>query len=122
MPELAQRFPLPRDLWDEGIRRYGFHGHSFEYIVATLGSAAQGRLIIAHLGNGASLAAVHHGQPLDTSMGFTPTSGVMMGTRSGDLDPGVLIHLMHGKGYDVGQLEDLGEPSGRAARGIRPQP
>ena len=65
--------------------------------MATLGAAAQGRLIIAHLGNGASLAAVHHGQPLDTSMGFTPTSGVMMGTRSGDLDPGVLIHLMHGR-------------------------
>jgi acetate kinase len=107
MPELAQRFPLPRDLWYEGIRRYGFHGLSYEYIVATLGSAAQGRLIIAHLGNGASLAAVHHGQPLDTSMGFTPASGIMMGTRSGDLDPGVLIHLMHGKGYDVGQLEDL---------------
>jgi acetate kinase len=75
--------------------------------VATLGSAAQGRLIIAHLGNGASLAAVHHGQPLDTSMGFTPTSGVMMGTRSGDLDPGVLIHLMHAKGYDASRLDEL---------------
>jgi acetate kinase len=107
MPELAQRFPLPRDLWHEGIRRYGFHGLSYEYIVATLGAAAPGRLIIAHLGNGASLAAVHHGQPLDTSMGFTPTSGVMMGTRSGDLDPGVLIHLMHGKGYDASRLDEL---------------
>jgi len=72
----------PRDLWHEGIRRYGFHGLSYEYIMATLGAAAQGRLIIAHLGNGASLAAVHHGQPLDTSMGFTPTSGVMMGTAA----------------------------------------
>ena len=61
MPELAQRFPLPRDLWHEGIRRYGFHGLSYEYIVATLGAAAQGRVIIAHLGNGSSLAAVHHG-------------------------------------------------------------
>ena len=107
MPELAQRFPLPRDLWDEGIRRYGFHGLSYEYIVATLGAAARGRLVIAHLGNGASLAAVLNGQPLDTSMGFTPTSGVMMGTRSGDLDPGVLIHLMHDKGYDAGQLDEL---------------
>jgi acetate kinase len=104
---VAQRFPLPRDLWDEGVRRYGFHGLSYEYIMATLGAAAQGRLLIAHLGNGASLAAVHNGQPRDTSMGFTPTGGVMMGTRSGDLDPGVLIHLMHGKGYDAGQLEDL---------------
>jgi acetate kinase len=107
MPELAQRFPLPRDLWDEGIRRYGFHGLSYEYIVATLGAAAQGRLIIAHLGNGASLAAVRNGQPLDTSMGFTPASGVMMGTRSGDLDPGVLIHLMHDRGYHAGQLDEL---------------
>jgi acetate kinase len=107
MPEVAQRFPLPRDLWHEGVRRYGFHGISYEYIMATLGAAAQGRLLIAHLGNGASLAAVHNGQPRDTSMGFTPTGGVMMGTRSGDLDPGVLIHLMHGKGYDAGQLEDL---------------
>ena len=78
-----------------------------EYIVATLGAAAQGRLVIAHLGNGASLAAVHHGQPLDTTMGFTPTGGVMMGTRSGDLDPGVLLHLMHAKGYDVRQIEHL---------------
>jgi acetate kinase len=107
MPELAQRFPLPRDLWDEGIRRYGFHGLSYEYIVATLGAAAQGRLIIAHLGNGASLAAVHNGQPRDTSMGFTPTGGVMMGTRSGDLDPGVLIHLMRAKGYAADQLDEL---------------
>ena len=107
MPEVAQRFPLPHDLWHEGIRRYGFHGLSYEYIVATLGAAAQGRLVIAHLGNGASLAAVHHGQPLDTTMGFTPTGGVMMGTRSGDLDPGVLVHLMHAKGYDVRQIEHL---------------
>jgi acetate kinase len=107
LPEVAQRFPLPRDLWDEGIRRYGFHGLSYEYIVETLGAAAQGRVIIAHLGNGASLAAVHNGQPLETTMGFTPTGGLMMGTRSGDLDPGVLLHLMHEKGYDAGQLERL---------------
>jgi acetate kinase len=107
MPEVAQRFPLGRDLWDEGVRRYGFHGLSYEYIVATLGAAAQGRLVIAHLGNGASLAAVLNGQPLDTTMGFTPTGGVMMGTRSGDLDPGVLIHLMSAKGYDAGQIDEL---------------
>jgi acetate kinase len=107
MPEVAQRFPLPHDLWHAGVRRYGFHGLSYEYIVATLGAAAQGRLVIAHLGNGASLAALHHGQPLDTTMGFTPTGGVMMGTRSGDLDPGVLLHLMHAKGYDVRQIERL---------------
>ena len=107
MPEVAQRFPLARDLWHEGVRRYGFHGLSYEYIVATLGAAAQGRLVIAHLGNGASLAAVLNGQPLDTTMGFTPTGGVMMGTRSGDLDPGVLIHLMHAKGYNADQLDEL---------------
>jgi acetate kinase len=107
MPEVAQRFPLSRDLWHEGIRRYGFHGLSYEYIVATLGAAAQGRLVIAHLGNGASLAAVLNGQPRDTTMGFTPTGGVMMGTRSGDLDPGILIHLMHEHGYDAGQLDHL---------------
>jgi acetate kinase len=107
MPEMAQRFPLSRDLWHEGIRRYGFHGLSYEYIAATLGAAAQGRLVIAHLGNGASLAAVLNGQPLDTTMGFTPTGGLMMGTRSGDLDPGLLIHLMHEKGHDAGQLDAL---------------
>jgi acetate kinase len=107
MPELAQRFPLPHDLWDEGIRRYGFHGLSYEYIVASLGTAAQGRLMIAHLGNGASLAAVYNGRPLDTSMGFTPTGGIMMGTRSGDLDPGVIIHFMHDRGFEASQLDAL---------------
>src|SRR5262249_41571464 len=107
MPEVAQRFPLSRDLWDEGVRRYGFHGLSYEYIVATLGAAARGRLVIAHLGNGASLAAVLKGQPMDTTMGFTPTGGVMMGTRSGDLDPGVLIHLMQEKGYGPAELDEL---------------
>ena len=122
MPEVAQRFPLSRDLWHDGIRRYGFHGLSYEYIVATLGAAARGRLAIAHLGNGASLAAVHHGQPLDTTMGFTPTGGVMMGTRSGDLDPGVLLHLMHARGYDVRQVEHLVNQAARAAGGVRHQP
>jgi acetate kinase len=87
MPEVAKRFSLSGDLWDEGIRRYGFHGLSYEYVLATPGDAARGRLLIAHLGNGASLAAVLDGQPLDTTMGFTPTGGLMMGTRSGDLDP-----------------------------------
>ena len=104
MPELAQRFPLPRALWDEGLRRYGFHGLSYEYLVETLGTAARGRTIIAHLGNGASMAAVRDGQPVDTTMGFTPTGGFMMGTRSGDLDPGVLVHLLAHEGYDVAAL------------------
>ena len=107
MPEVAQRFPLPRELWDEGLRRYGFHGLSYEYILETLGPNAQGRLILAHLGNGASMAAVRDGQPIDTTMGFTPTGGFMMGTRSGDLDPGILLFLMNEKGYDSAQIDDL---------------
>ncbi len=107
MPELAQRFPLPCDLWNEGLRRYGFHGLSYEYVVEKLGSEAQSRAIIAHLGNGASMAAVRAGKPLDTTMGFTPTGGFMMGTRSGDLDPGILLYLMNEKGYDSRRLERL---------------
>jgi acetate kinase len=107
MPDAAQRFPLPRHLWREGVRRYGFHGLSFEYILKTLGTGARGRLIIAHLGNGASLAAVRDGRPLDTTMGFTPAGGLMMGTRSGDLDPGILIYLMHAKHLDVCQIDNL---------------
>ena len=121
MPEVAQRFPLSRDLWHEGIRRYGFHGLSYEYIVATLGAAAQGRLVIAHLGNGASLAAVLNGQPRDTTMGFTPTGGVMMGTRSGDIDPRVLIYIMHSKSMAL-TSSTTGKPSGRAAGRLRHQP
>jgi acetate kinase len=107
MPEVAQRFPLPRRLWREGIRRYGFHGLSFEYVVTSLGAAAHGRLIIAHLGHASSLTAVLNGRPLDTTMGFTPAGGLMMATRSGDLDPGVLIHLLQRKHLDADQLEEL---------------
>jgi acetate kinase len=107
MPEVAQRLPLSHDLWDQGVRRYGFHGLSYEYIVSTLGVQAQGRVVIAHLGNGASLAAVLNGRPLDTTMGFTPTGGLMMGTRSGDLDPGVLLYFMREKGVDVNGLDDF---------------
>lgn len=107
LPELAQRFPLPRSLWQEGIRRYGFHGLSYEFIVETLGGDIQGRTIIAHLGSGSSLVAIRDGHPLDTTMGLTPTSGVMMGTRSGDLDPGILLYLMQVKGYSVEQLAHL---------------
>ena len=107
MPELARRLPLPRTLWDAGIRRYGFHGLSYEYIVWRLGPAARGRTIIAHLGNGASMAAVRDGMPVDTTMGLTPAGGFMMGTRSGDLDPGIAIYLLRGKGYDADRLERL---------------
>ena len=108
LPELAQRFPLPRKLFGEGIRRYGFHGLSYEYVLQELGPTAQRlRLIIAHLGNGASLAAIKEGMPMDTSMGLTPTGGVMMGTRTGDLDPSVLIYLQREKRYDAAKLERL---------------
>jgi acetate kinase len=107
MPETAQWFPLSRQLWDDGIRRYGFHGLSYEYIVTALGVMALGRVVIAHLGNGASLAAVRNGQAMDTTMGFTPAGGLMMGTRSGDLDPGVLVHLLREKNYTWTEIDEL---------------
>ncbi len=107
MPEISQRFPLPRYFWDEGVRHYGFHGLSYEYILSVLGTEASGRVIIAHLGNGASMAAVKNGRPMDTTMGFSPTGGFMMSTRSGDLDPGILLYLMKEKGYDAGKIEHL---------------
>jgi acetate kinase len=106
MPEVAQRLPLPQELWEQGIRRYGFHGLSYEYVVAKLGTELGRRAIIAHLGNGASMVALKDGLPIDTSMGLTPTGGFMMGTRSGDLDPGVLIHLLKA-GYSADRLEEL---------------
>jgi acetate kinase len=107
MPPVAKRLPLPRGLQAKGIERYGFHGLSYEYVVSTVGAATLGRAIIAHLGNGASLAAVREGFPLDTTMGFTPTGGLMMGTRSGDLDPSVLVHLLVQQGYDAAAIERL---------------
>jgi acetate kinase len=106
MPEVAQRFALPQKLWEQGIRRYGFHGLSYEYVVGKLGAELGQRAIIAHLGNGASMVALRDGLPVDTSMGLTPTGGFMMGTRSGDLDPGVIIHLLK-TGYSADQLENL---------------
>jgi len=107
MPEVAQRLPLPRRLWDEGVRRYGFHGLSYEYVIDHARTGRQGRTVVAHLGNGASLAAVRDGQPLDTTMGFTPSGGLMMGTRPGDLDPGVLVYLARQRGGDPAALERL---------------
>ncbi len=107
MPERAERFPLPRELWDAGIRRYGFHGISYEYILQALGVHVPPRLIIAHLGNGASMAAVLLGRPHDTTMGFTPAGGFMMGTRPGDLDPGVIVYLLEQSRYDAKRLADL---------------
>jgi len=107
MPLVAQRLPLPSSLWHEGVRRYGFHGLSYESIVHTLGPLVAGRLIVAHLGNGASMVALRDGAPLDTTMGFTPCSGLVMGTRSGDLDPGVVVHLARTRGMDADALEAL---------------
>jgi len=98
LPRVAQQLPIPRRYEAQGVRRYGFHGLSYEFLIGELArqagaEAAQGRLILAHLGNGASLAAVRDGKPVDTSMGFTPTAGVPMSTRSGDLDPGLVWYL-----------------------------
>ena len=107
MPEASWRLPLPRALADAGIRRYGFHGLSYEYVVATLGADRLGRAVLAHLGNGASLAAVRDGRSLHTTMGFTPTGGILMGTRTGDLDPGVLVYLLRELGYDTDSVERL---------------
>src|SRR6476646_316308 len=86
MPEVAQRFALPGKLWEQGIKRYGFHGLSYEYVVRKLGDELGQRAVIAHLGNGSSMVALRDGVSIDTSMGLTPTGGFMMGTRSGDLD------------------------------------
>ena len=107
IPEVAQWLPIVRSLRHEGIHRYGFHGLSYEYIVSALGRDTKGRVIIAHLGNGASMAALKDGEPQDTTMGFSALGGLMMGTRCGDLDPGVLLYLMDEKGYDARQLEKL---------------
>ena len=106
LPDVARVLPIPKELRSEGIQRYGFHGLSCESIVRQLGSVPS-RLVIAHLGNGASVTAVRDGKSIDTSMGLTPTGGVIMGTRSGDLDPGVLIYLMREKNCDAGELEEL---------------
>jgi acetate kinase len=107
MPESARRLAVPRALHDAGVRRYGFHGLSYEYVVATLGAETLGRAVFAHLGNGASLAAVRDGSSQHTTMGLTPTGGIVMGTRSGDLDPGVLVYLAREAGYDPARLEAL---------------
>jgi acetate kinase len=112
MPQVAQMYALPRHLFYEGLTRYGFHGLSYEYIMQELASeagseTANGRVIIAHLGNGASMAAVRGGRSVDTTMGFTPTGGLVMSTRSGDLDPGVLLYLLQEKRMRPASVNDL---------------
>ena len=102
MPAVARTYALPRRLADAGIVRYGFHGLSYEYVHGALrqldGALADTRVVIAHLGSGASVAALRGGRSVDTSMGFSPTAGLVMSTRSGDVDPGILLHLLQGEG------------------------
>ena len=107
LPDVARVLPIARELESEGIERYGFHGLSLESIVRQLGDAVPPRLVIAHLGHGASITAVQSGRSIDTSMGLTPSGGVIMGTRSGDLDPGVLVYLMREKKFDAARLQAL---------------
>jgi acetate kinase len=107
LPDCARRLALPRELHDEGIQRYGFHGISYQYIVEELRGTAASRLVIAHLGNGASIAAVRDGRGIDTTMGLTPLGGLVMGTRCGDLDPGVVLYLLREKGLGVAAADDL---------------
>jgi len=112
MPEVAQRYALPEYLVREGLQRYGFHGLSYEYITQELlkeaGEAeASGKVIIAHLGNGASMAAIQGGRSLDTTMGLTPAGGLVMSARVGDLDPGVMIYLLQEKGMTAAAVNHL---------------
>jgi acetate kinase len=107
LPDVSRVLPVPRDLRAEGIQRYGFHGLSCESVLHQLGIDVPERVVIAHLGNGASVTAVKGGKSIDTSMGLTPTGGAIMGTRSGDLDPGLLVYLAREKKMDAAMLEDL---------------
>ncbi|HZL43522.1 MAG TPA: acetate/propionate family kinase [Verrucomicrobiae bacterium] len=112
MPRVARLLPLPRRFDAKGVQRYGFHGLSYSYLMEELGrvagaKAANGRVILAHLGNGASLAAVHEGRSMDTSMGFTPTAGLPMSTRSGDLDPGLAPYLARTEQMTTKQFYDM---------------
>jgi len=112
LPQVARLLPIPRRYEARGVRRYGFHGLSYEFLMGELArldgtAAAQGRVILAHLGNGASLAAVHDGKPVDTSMSFTPTSGLPMSTRSGDLDPGLVWYLARTEQMSAKQFNEM---------------
>jgi acetate kinase len=112
LPRVARLLPIPRRYEAQGVRRYGFHGLSYSFLMGELArvagaEAAQGRVILAHLGNGASLAAVHHGRPVDTSMAFTPTAGVPMSTRSGDLDPGLVWYLARTEKMGAKQFNEM---------------
>jgi acetate kinase len=111
MPAMAKLLPIPRKFTDAGIRRFGFHGLSYTYLMDRLTTldpnAATGRIILAHLGNGASMAAVRAGKPIDTTMSFTPTAGLVMGTRPGDMDPGLLVYLMKEQKLSADEMDDF---------------
>jgi len=111
MPEVATRVAIPRAFWAEGVRRYGFHGLSYEYIAEQLHIVAphlaKGRVIIAHLGNGASLCALKNGVSIESTMGFTALEGLIMGTRCGSIDPGVLLYLGQEHNMDANAITDL---------------
>ncbi len=110
-PEIARRFALPRKLHDEGIERFGFHGLSYQFIAESLPAlspaGAQGRVVVAHLGSGASMCAMHHRRSVATTMGMTALDGLMMGTRCGALDPGVLLYLLQQRGLSAEAVSDL---------------
>lgn len=110
-PVVADLFALPSDYYEAGVRRYGFHGLSYEYIVRKLPEIApeiaRGRVVVAHLGNGASMCAIHNGRSVDSTMGLTGLDGLAMGTRCGQIDPGVLLYLMQAQQMDARQIEDL---------------
>src|ERR1700738_1958945 len=107
LPLVAQHLPLPAKYFDQGVFRYGFHGLSYESIVHRLGAELPERAVFAHLGNGSSLAAVRGGVSIDTTMGFTPTGGIPMSTRTGDLDPGALLYLMRTENLGAAELEQI---------------
>ncbi|KAB2921821.1 MAG: acetate/propionate family kinase [Candidatus Contendobacter sp.] len=110
-PEVAQAFALPPEITERGVRRYGFHGLSYEYIASVLAQydprAAQGRTVVLHLGNGSSLCAIHNGKSVASTMGFTAVDGLPMGTRSGNLDPGVVLYLLDELKMDARAIEKL---------------
>lgn len=110
-PPVANRFGIPRKLYDEGIRRYGFHGLSYEYVIGRIKklypNEANHKIIVAHLGNGASMCAISDGKSIDSTMGFTALDGLVMGTRSGAIDPGVLIYLNEYKKMSAKQIETM---------------
>ena len=107
MPEVASHLAIPQRYFDAGVRRYGFHGLSYESLVHHFGAQLPERAIFAHLGNGASLCALRNRESIDTTMGLTPTGGIPMGTRSGDLDPGVFVYLLRTEQLGADEMEDL---------------